>query len=81
MASVTRLQRDLTLASVLFPGGDVDSLGTDDSSTIHGADYLDAVRPHVHWPWSCRKSFVSLCKIKPQGMQLQSTFVKGGLWH
>lgn len=58
MARVTSLPRYLTSVSVLFPGGDIDSLGTGDSTRhripmIRDANYLEAVGPHVHWQWVC----------------------------
>lgn len=71
-AGVARLPRHLTLASVLFLGGDIDSLGTSDytrhrTSMIHDANYLDAAGPHVHWQWAFGKSFVCLGKINSRG--------------
>lgn len=54
MAGVTSLPRHLTLESVLFPEGDIDTLGTGDSarhgtSMIHDANCLEAMEPWVHW--------------------------------
>lgn len=58
-AGGTRLPRYLTLNSVPFPEGDIDSLGTGDSArpgTLmrHDANYHDAVGPQVPWQRGCR---------------------------